>query len=455
MPRRHLQRHPLGRGVTTSGLHHHVARQTHDRASPPYSSCHMVNLEADLPAPSTERIAVHVTGDALRQLRGGHPWIWDGSIVRVSAQGKAGDLAVIFDDKRKFAGIGLWDPHAPIAVRVLHRGSPQTIDAAFFADKLLTAHTRRQRLHDDPHTTGYRLVHGENDGLPGLVVDRYDSTLVIKLDSPVWVPHLHTLVEPLIELTDATRIVLRASRRIIERLPHVLRDSPTIFGAAPRGPIEFYENGLVFEADVERGQKTGHFLDQRDNRQLIGDRCNDAHVLDVFCNTGGFSVYAAAGGARSVHSVDVSHHAIKATQRHIEINCSGLGFDARHTSQVADAFEAMTELADRHQRFDVVIVDPPTFAPNTASVPAARHAYRRLTSLALELLATGGTLLQASCSSRIPADEFHALVTGEIAENDMKAINTIRTGHAVDHPIEFEQGAYLKAMLTQVVPARR
>lgn len=175
----------------------------------------------------------------------------------------------------------------------------------------------------------------------------------------------------------------------------------------------------------------------------------------MFCNTGGFSVYAAAGGARSVHSVDISQHAIDATSHHMEINRAGLDFDARHTTQVADAFDAMTDLVDDRQRFDVVIVDPPTFAPNTAAVPAARHAYRRLTSLAVELLTTGGTLLQASCSSRIPADEFHALVAGEIAENDMKPINMIRTGHALDHPIGFEQGAYLKAVLTDVVPARR
>ncbi|MGZ0178753.1 MAG: class I SAM-dependent rRNA methyltransferase [Acidimicrobiales bacterium] len=415
----------------------------------------MVNLEAELPAPSSERIAVHVTNDALRQIRGGHPWVWDGSIVRASAEGTAGDLAVIFDDKRKFAAIGLWDPNAPIAVRILHQGAPLPIDAAFFADKLLTAFARRQTLQDDNDTTAFRLVHGENDGLPGLVVDRYDNTLVVKLDSPVWVPHLTSIIEPLVELTDAERVVLRASRRIIDELPPFLSDSPTVFGKPPAGPIKFFEHGLQFEADVERGQKTGHFLDQRDNRQLVGTRCEGAHVLDVFCNTGGFSVYAAAGGARSVHSIDVSPHAIEATQRHIEINRSGLGYDVRHTSLVADAFDAMEDLVDRHQHFDVIIIDPPSFAPNSASVPAARRAYRRLTSLAVDLLANGGTLVQASCSSRIATDEFYALVTGEIAESGHKAIHTIRTGHALDHPIGFEQGAYLKAILADVVPATR
>jgi len=414
----------------------------------------ITQLEAELPAASSERIAVHVTNDALRQLRGGHPWIWDGSITRVSRTGAPGDLAVIFDDKRKFAGIGLWDPDSAITVRVLHAGTPETIDADFFASRIMAAYDRRERLHSDVQTTGYRLVHGENDGLPGLVVDRYDQSLVVKLDSAAWVPHLPAVISPLVELTDAERVILRSSRRITSQLPPGLRDSPTVVGSPPSGPITFYENGLVFEADIERGQKTGHFLDQRDNRQLIGDRCNDASVLDVFCNTGGFSVYAAAGGARSVHSVDVSHHAIDATRRHVELNRSGLGFAARHTSVVADAFDAMADLADRRERFDIVIVDPPSFAPNSASVPAAEHAYRRLTSAALDLLATGGTLLQASCSSRLATDDFYELILDEITENGYQAVNTIRTGHALDHPIGFSQGSYLKAIVTETIPSR-
>ena len=411
----------------------------------------LAELEAHLPSASTERIAVNVTNDALRQLRGGHPWIWDGSITKASRDGAPGDLAVIFDDKRKFAGIGLWDPGAAIAVRMLHAGAPRPIDDAFFADAVLSAYARRQWLHDDPDTTGYRLVHGENDGLPGLVVDVYDTSLVVKLDTAAWVPHLTTVISPLLELTDAERVVVRASRRIVPDLPLVLHDSPTVVGTPPPGPVEFLENGLLFEADIERGQKTGHFLDQRDNRALIGARCNNADVLDVFCNTGGFSVYAASGGARSVHSVDVSDHAIAATRRHVERNRSRLGFEARHTASVADAFDAMADLIDQGRRFDVVIVDPPSFAPNAAAVPTASRAYRRLTSRALDLLATGGTLLQASCSSRISADDFVDLVFDEIEFNGLRAINTIRTSHALDHPIGFSQGAYLKAIVTEVM----
>ena len=414
----------------------------------------MIDLDNDLPRASNKRIAVNITADALRQVRGGHPWVWDGSITKISALGKAGDLAVIFGDKREFVGIGLWDPDAAIAVRMLHAGSPRTIDDTFFADRLLESVARRQPLHDDPSTTGYRLVHGENDGLPGLVVDRYDRTLVLKLDSPVWVPHLRSLVPPLVDLADAERLVLRASRRIEQLLAPPLRNNPTLVGNAPTAAVEFLENGLLFEADVERGQKTGHFLDQRDNRLLLGDRCGDASVLDLFCNTGGFSVYAAAGGARSVHSIDVSHHAVEATNRHIERNRERRGYKTVHTALVADAFDAMADLVAQNRRFDVVVVDPPSFAPNAAAVPAALRAYQRLTSMAVDLLASGGTLLQASCSSRISSDEFHHLVSDEIQAAGFQEVDAMRTAHDLDHPIGFPHGAYLKATLTGVAPAR-
>lgn len=400
-----------------------------------------------LPELSDERLAVNVTPDALRHVRAGHPWIWDGSIEKISRQGRSGELAVIFDDRRKFAAIGMFDPDSPIAIRVLHQGSPSTIDADFFSERLLAALARRQPLIDRGDTTAYRLVHGENDGLPGLVVDRYLNTLVLRLDTAMWLPHLPSIVPQLLELTDINDVVLRTSRRIEAMLPEGIHDGMALVGTLPKGPIRFRENGLVFEADVIKGQKTGHFLDQRNNREMVAARTRDASVLDVFCNTGGFSVNAAAAGARQIHSIDSSPHAIDATSHHMELNRRELDFSAEHTVQVADAFEAMGELVDRRATFDVVIVDPPSFAPNTSALPAARQAYRRLTALAIDLLGAGGTLFQASCSSRIDELDFHDLVADEIDAAGFKATNVIRTSHALDHPITFEQGGYLKATL--------
>lgn len=411
-----------------------------------------MNFTDVLPDPALERVAVHVTNDALRHVKHGHPWVWDKSIIRTSKPGKPGDLAVIFDEKRRFAAIGLWDPLAPISVRVLHHGPPRQIDEDFFTERLIAAFDRRSPLEADPQTSGYRLVHGENDGLAGLVIDRYDQTLVAKLDTIAWLPHLASVLPQAVSLADAERVVLRVSRRIAPDLPPPLTDGATIIGKPPRGPVAFLENGLLFEADVERGQKTGHFLDQRDNRQLIGSQCADADVLDVFASTGGFSVYAAAGNARSVHSIDLSRFAIEATERHIELNRQRLGFEAAHTTYVADAFDAMAELVKRRVRFDVVIIDPPSFASNSASLPAARGAYRRLATLAAQLISPGGTLLQASCSSRLEAPDFYQLVNDGLAEARCRAMNVVRTNHALDHPIGFAQGAYLKALVADIAP---
>lgn len=411
-----------------------------------------MDLAVTTPPPRSDRIAVHVKADVARHLRKGHPWVWDGSVERVSKPGTAGDLAVVFDEQRRFVGIGLFDPTSPIRVRVLHAGSPQTVDADFFADKVVSCVERRDPLIADPATTAYRLIHGENDRLGGIVVDRYANTLVVRLDTPAWVPHLPAVLTPLADLVEVDRVVLRCSRRITGLLPTGFSDGMTIFGSSPDGPIPFLEHGLWFEADVVHGQKTGHFLDQRENRRLAATRALDADVLDVFCHTGGFSVHAAAADARRVHSVDASPHAIASTREHVEQNRTRFGFDAIHTTDTSDAFEALESLVDRRERFDLVIVDPPSFAPNQRSVGAARRSYRRLTSLALDLLGTGGTLFQASCSSRIDDVEFHDLIADELEARNWKATNVVRTTHCIDHPIGFAEGSYLKALLADVTP---
>jgi len=404
----------------------------------------------DLPEPSTDRVAVHVTRDALRQIKGGHPWVWSQSIQRTNKPGAVGDLAVVFDDDRKFVGIGLWDPHAAIPVRLLHTGAPQQIDTDFFTARLVEALDRRRALEQDPSTTGYRLVHGENDQLPGLVVDRYDRSLVVKLDTAAWIPHLGHVVPLLIDLVDAERVVLRSSRSAEKSLPPSLASGTTIHGDAPQAPVRFHENGLVFQADLVHGQKTGFFLDQRDNRQLVAAQARDGDVLDLFCNSGGFSVHAAVGGARSVHSVDLSAHAIAATATHLLLNEDQIGNHVACTQQVADAFDAIDMLRRGRRRFDLVIVDPPSFAPNNDAVPAAENAYRRLASAAAELVHDGGWFFQASCSSRIDNTQFYDIVHEGITEADRTAGQSIRTSHAVDHPIGFVHGSYLKAVLTQL-----
>ncbi|MFZ8998643.1 MAG: class I SAM-dependent rRNA methyltransferase [Ilumatobacteraceae bacterium] len=402
---------------------------------------------AALPGPNPRRIAVRITKDALRQVRHGSPWIYDGSILSAGHDGDAGDLAVVFDDRRRFAAIGMWDPTSPIRIKVLHVGEPASIDVDFWRRRSAAAVERRATLPADPTTDGYRLINGENDGFPGMVVDAYGSTLVAKIYTPAWFRHLASVIEVLEERPGVERVVLRLGRSVAAGETFGLVDGSTVVGVAPTGPVVFRERGLLLEADVVRGQKTGHFLDQRDNRSLVRSMASGLDVLDVFASTGGFSVAAAAGGARSVHLVDQSAPALEAARRNFARNERSA--EVRRCSvrtTVADAFAALTELGARGERYDLVIVDPPSFASNQGAVPRALAAYARLTRLATAVIAPGGTLVQASCSSRVPTDDFVRAVLDAADSAGRPAHLVRRTGHAIDHPIGFPQGEYLKAV---------
>jgi 23S rRNA (cytosine1962-C5)-methyltransferase len=408
-------------------------------------------LPAGLPVPGARNLAVRVTKDAGRQIRGGHPWVFDGSITSVKGEGTAGDLAVIFDGDRKFMAVGLYDPISPLRIRVLHRGRPLTIDREFWRLRLSQALDRRGDLVRSERTTAWRWVHGENDGMPGLVLDRYDATIVLKLYTAAWIPHLAEVIEVLHRDFAVRSVVLRLSRAVQSGDTHGLLDGMTVLGEDPAGPIAFRENGLAFTADVVRGQKTGHFLDQRDNRQRVLKLAAGASVLDVFCCTGGFSVHAAAGGAASVHSVDRSRHALAATERHLALNrdIAEVG-SCRHRCSLGDAFDVMADLVANGEGYDLVVVDPPSFAVRAGDVPRALAAYGRLTDLALDLVQPGGTLVQASCSARVPEGEFFDLVEERARLHGSRLRNPVRAGAPLDHPVGFPEGAYLKALLSTV-----
>jgi 23S rRNA (cytosine1962-C5)-methyltransferase len=421
-----------------------------------------VRLLDSLPRPASTRLAVRVTPDAVRRLRGGHPWVFDGSIVSVSKDGAPGDLAVVFDDDRRFVAIGLWDPASPIRLKVLHQGRPVSIDADWFRQRLTAALARRRPLVDSATsttpTTGYRVVHGENDGLPGLVLDRYGHVAVLKLYSAAWIPHLAELVPLLVEVVPSRSIVLRLARHLRAEgaapLPEGLEEGISLFGPAVVEPEPFREHGLHLEADVVRGQKTGYFLDQRDNRARVGELASGADVLDVFCCSGGFSVHAAAGGARRVHSIDASPFAIEAARRAMTLNSDRPEVAAcRHETTMGEAFATMERLVAARTRFDIVVIDPPSFASTAVSVPRALTSYRRLTTLGLGLVAPGGLLVQASCSSRVTEADFARAVHGAAGEAGFDLDEVARTGHPIDHPIGFPEGAYLKAIFAR--PTRR
>ena len=402
-----------------------------------------------LPSPSEKRLAIRVTPAAERAIRSGHPWLFEQAIAKESADGRAGDIAVIFDRKKRFLAVGLYDPNGLIRVRVLEYGRPAIIDQQWFHDKIAAAAKLRVPLLKTK-TNGYRLVHGENDGLPGLVIDRYDNSYVVKLYTVAWVPHLPAVIDALRAavgaIADPYRVVLRLGRDAERQKSALfgLQNGDILFGAPLDGPISFQENGLNFETDVVRGQKTGFFLDQRENRARVEELAKDKSVLNVFAYTGGFSLYAARGGAKSVLSLDSSHPALNAAARNFDLN-PALS-DVRHRLLKGDAFEKLGELQASGNLYDMVIIDPPSFAKSQAEIDRALSAYARLVRLGLNVLEEGGILVMASCSSRVESDEFFKIVHRTAREMRRSLKEIARSAHALDHPISFKEGAYLKCL---------
>ena len=266
------------------------------------------------------RLRLRVTAAAETILRGGHPWLFADSVREQNRPGVTGELAVIFDRKDSFLAVGLFDAESPIRVRILHAGKPRTLDAVWWQARLATALEKRRGLFD-AETSGWRCINGESDGWPALVLDRYDSTLVLKIYSAAWLPRLDELLSLIGQQIANERIVLRLSRNIQDAAAKVkMSDGQIVRGTSLAKPVEFLETGLRFSADVLRGQKTGFFLDQRENRRLVEAFASGRAVLNAFSFSGGFSIYAARGGAKSVADLDISGHASTECQRNFSLN---------------------------------------------------------------------------------------------------------------------------------------
>lgn len=392
-----------------------------------------------------KRIALHITRDAERQIRGGHPWLHANSITKQSHEGKTGDLAVVFDQKRKFLAIGLYDPDSEIRCRVLQHHTPATINGEFFEAQFANAVQKRAEL--PPNTTGYRLLNGENDGFPGLILDRYADVLVVKLYTAAWVPFLPTLTAVFRGQFPDASILLQTSRNMEASV-----SSEWLAGEPVAFPITFIENGFTFEADPLEGQKTGFFLDQRENRARVETFSAGKRVLNVFAYTGGFSLYAARGGATHVTSLDISQPALDAAERNFLLNQDAPNVAAcNHTIVRGDAFDELARLANHKQTFDVVIIDPPSFANKAAHVNNALGAYQKLATRGLRVLAPEGILVMASCSSRVSSEAFFNAIHEAANQMGYSLTEIERTGHALDHPITFREGAYLKCLFTKAI----
>jgi 23S rRNA (cytosine1962-C5)-methyltransferase len=372
-----------------------------------------------------------------------HPWIFSGAIARAPSVVAGGTIDVVADDGTWLARAA-FSPASQIRARVWTFERDEPVDAAFFARRVAAAAARRAALLDPDHTAA-RLVHAEADGLPGVIADRYGDVVVVQLLSAGAEAHRAAIVDALAATTAAVAIVERsdADVRALEGL------APTAGVVAGHLParIVIREDGIAFRVDVETGQKTGFYLDQRDNRRLV--RCHAAgkRVLNAFCYTGGFTLAALAGEATEALSIDSSAPAIALARSNLAANPLIAGARARW--RTADVFRELRELRNAGETFDLVILDPPKFAPTAASAARAAGAYKDINLLAFKLLAPGGWLATFSCSGGVDLALFRKIVAGAAVDAGTDATLVATLGASADHPVtlRFPEGEYLKGLL--------
>ena len=388
--------------------------------------------------------AVHLKAGRERSLALRHPWIFSGAIERLDGDPPAGATVDVLAADGRFLARAAYSPVSQIRARAWSFDERERIDERFVATRVARACAARRLMLDAAHTA-CRLVHAESDGLPGVIADRYGDTIVIQLLSAGADFWRDAIAAALRDATGARCVYERSDVevRTLEGLPP---RTGVIEGALPP-TTEMLEAGLRYRIDVEQGQKTGFYLDQRDNRAQVGAHASGRRVLNAFCYTGGFSLSALAGGAAAVLSIDSSADALATARTNLALNRS---LDAGRATWVeADVFSELRVLRNRGESFDLIVLDPPKFAPTVAHARGAARAYKDINLLALKLLAPGGLLATFSCSGGIDAALFQKIVAGAALDANADAAIIARLGASADHPIalEFPEGEYLKGLL--------
>jgi 23S rRNA (cytosine1962-C5)-methyltransferase len=375
-----------------------------------------------------------------------HPWIFSGAIERVEGQPQAGAAVAVRGSRGEFLAWAAYSPHSQIRGRVWSWDEAQPLDAALLRSRLQSAIAMRRTLC--PDASAVRLVNAESDGLPGVVVDRYADTLVLQASSAGAAHWRDALADLLVELVPGCSVFERSDAEVmaLEGLPP--RVGP-LRGAAAAEPVLIEEHGLRIGVNVAGGHKTGFYLDQRENRRLLRQCAPGVEVLDCFCYTGGFALNALAGGARHVTAADASADALQAAQRNLALN----RLPAERAEWLeADVFQLLRKLRDQGRRFDLVVLDPPKFAPTAAFAERAARGYKDINLLAFKLLRPGGRLLTFSCSGGVSRELFQKIVAGAASDAGVDAQILRWLSAAPDHPVAlaFPEGDYLKGLLCRV-----
>ena len=380
---------------------------------------------------------------AQNRLESGHPWVYQSDVDYAEGTFEPGDLVDVYNKRRRFVGRGYINPRSQIVVRLLTR-EQETIDHEFFRRRIETAWRYRQRFVSEPDYC--RLVYGEADFLPGLIVDKFGPYLVLQTLALGIDRHKETIIAVLEQMFspegiyERNDVSVRKLEGMDERKGFLRGQFPTL--------ITVQENGIPFYADIENGQKTGFFYDQRENRLTLKPLVRDAEVLDCFCHTGSFAVHAALYGAKSITSIDISEDAIALARRNAERN----GVSDRCNFIVANAFDSLRSMSDEGRQFDVVILDPPAFTKSRNNIDGAARGYKEINLRGLRMVRPGGFLVTCSCSYHMDRELFKAVIV-EAARDARRQIREVeyRT-QAKDHPIlpAAPETHYLKFLTLQV-----
>ncbi|HWI13212.1 MAG TPA: class I SAM-dependent methyltransferase [Burkholderiales bacterium] len=380
-----------------------------------------------------------------KSLKRRHPWIFSGAIAELAGQPESGETVAVHASSGERLAYAAYSAHSQIRARVW-TWDDEAIDVAFMQQRIAAAAARRAALALEESGNSLRLVHAEADGLPGVVADRYGDVIVLQLLSAGADRWRDAIADALIALDGAACVWERSEgdAREMEGLP---QRAELLRGAAPTGAVPITEHGVRYALTLASGQKTGFYLDQRDNRRLVRELVRDADVLDCFCYTGGFALNAAAAGARSVLAVDSSGPALAAAREHAQLNAQP-GIEWLE----ADVFQLLRRLRDHGRQFDVIVLDPPKFAPTASHAERAARAYKDINLFAFKLLRPGGALLTHSCSGGVNADLFQKIVAGAALDAGVDARIERWLHAAADHPVALNvpESEYLKGLLCRL-----